>query len=113
MLYSDIRRAHLRAPFSSDELDPKRRQQVGDILSALVEIDHAYEADLETVRTSDAPVTIKQRVLDNMRQTHQQRRSLYVSQLGELQNQQPGRPGPSSRWCHWSSGKGRGNITSD
>ncbi len=87
MLRSDIRRAHLRESISDRQQGSERRQQVRELLLALAEIDHAYEVDLETVRTSDAPIAIKQNVIDALRQRHQEHRAPYLQELEMLQNQ--------------------------
>jgi hypothetical protein len=85
MLRSDPHRAHLR-PFASDhQCASECRKHVRALLATLTEIDHAYEVDLETVRTSDAPSTIKQAVIDTLRQKHQERRSAYLRELARLQ----------------------------
>ncbi len=97
MLRSDIRRAHLRAPISYHLLDLEHRQKVRELLAALAEIDHAHQVDLETVRTSDVPIMIKQIVLNNMRQRHQVRRAPYLHELETLQNQWRGDRRGSSR----------------
>ncbi len=85
MLRSDFRHAPLRASTPDHQHDPEHVQKVRELLSALVEIDHAYEVDLETVRTSDAPIPIKQKVIDTLRQRHQERRAPFVRQLEALQ----------------------------
>ncbi len=84
MLRSDIRRAHLRESISDRQQGSERRQQVRELLLALAEIDHAYEVDLETVRTSDAPIAIKQTVIDTLRLRHQECRASYLRALQDL-----------------------------
>ena len=84
MLRSDIRRVHLRASSSDRQITPERRQQVRELLFALAQIDHAYEVDLETVRTSDAPIAIKQTVIDTLRLRHQECRAPYLRALLDL-----------------------------
>ena len=78
MLRSDSRHAYLRAPASDHPCASEHREQVRELLAALAEIDHAYEVDLETVRTSDAPIAIKQTVIDTLRQRHQEHRAPYL-----------------------------------
>ena len=84
MLHSDIRRAHLRTSISDRQPDLDRRQQVRELLLALAEIDHAYEVDLENVRTRDAPIAIKQTVIDTLLLRHQERRAPYLRALLDL-----------------------------
>ncbi len=84
MLRSDIRRAHLRAFTSDQRWTSEYHEQVRELLVALAEIDHAYEVDLETVRTSDAPIAIKQTVIDTLRQRHQEHRAPYLRELARL-----------------------------
>ena len=83
MLRSDIRRAHLRASTSDQRWTSEYHEQVRELLVALAEIDHAYEVDLDTVRTSDAPIAIKQNVINTLRQWHQERRSPYLRELAK------------------------------
>ncbi len=111
MLRSDIRRAQMRTSISDRQPDLEHRQKVRELLAALAEIDHAYQVDLETVRTSDVPIMIEQIVLNNMRQRHQVRRAPYLHELETLQNQWRGDRRRSSRGCHWPSGTGAGNIS--
>ena len=85
MLRSGIRRAHLRATTSDYRCAAEQREQVRALLAALAEIDHAYEVDLETVRTSEAPITIKQNVIDTLRRRHQECRAPCVQALVALQ----------------------------
>ena len=85
MLRSDIRRAHLRAATSDHQCASEHRQQVREVLAALAEIDHAYKVDLETVRTSEAPITIEQNVIDTLRRRHQECRAPCVQALVALQ----------------------------
>jgi hypothetical protein len=84
MLRSDGRGAHMRASALDRELNWHRDEQVRELLSALAEIDHAYEVDLETVRTSDAPVAIKQSVIDALRKRRQEHRAPYLRALHRL-----------------------------
>lgn len=84
MSLTDIRRALGRAPASGRRSGPERRQQVRDLLAALAEIDHAFEADLETVRTSDAPVAVRQGVVDTLRLRHRERRAPLLRKLEAL-----------------------------
>jgi hypothetical protein len=84
MLRSEFRRAHLRASISDNHRDQEHPQQVRELLDAMFEIDRAYEIDLETVRTSNAPITLKQTVLDNLRQRHREHRAPYLQALKEL-----------------------------
>ena len=90
MLRSDIRRAYLRAPTSDQHPDLECQQKVQELLAAVAEIDWAYEADLETVRTSDAPIAIKQTVINTLRQQHQERRASYTRKLQALQRRKRG-----------------------
>ncbi len=110
MLRSDIRRAHMHASISDRQQGSERRQQVRELLFALAEIDHAYEVDLETVRTSDAPIAIKQTVIDTLRQRHQEHRALYVRELHELQKHSRSSEEHLPQRCHWSEGKCAGIV---
>jgi hypothetical protein len=96
MLRSDIRRASARAVTLDGQRASERTEHVRALLAALTEIDHAYEADLETVRTSDAPIAIKQAVIDTLRQRHQERRAPYLQKLQALQTRGCSRPGGAS-----------------
>lgn len=84
MLRSDIRGAHLRASAPDHEFGRRRRQQVRELLAALAEIDHAYEIDLETVRTSDVSLAIKHSVTDALRKRHQEHRAPYLRELHQF-----------------------------
>ncbi len=60
---------------------------------AVAEIDCAYEADLETVRISDAPIPIKQTVINTLRRRHQERRAAYLRRIEEMKKEMvPRRP---------------------
>jgi hypothetical protein len=50
-------------------------------------LDHAYEADLETVTKSEVPDAVKQEVTRTLQQRHQVSRAPYVRQLAMLQRQ--------------------------
>jgi hypothetical protein len=69
-----------------------------ELLAALAEIDRAYEVDLETVRTSDAPIAIKQTVIDTLRQQHQERRALYLRKLEAARRKRIGEVKIGSLW---------------
>ena len=84
MLRSDTRRAPRRAS-APHRLNTRRLLAIRSLLTALAEIDHAYEADLETVRASDAPEQIKENVLKTLQQRHQEHRAPYIRQLHVLQ----------------------------
>ncbi len=93
MLRSDIRRAYLRAPTSDHHPDLECQQKVQELLMAVAEIDRAYEGDLETVRTSDAPIAIKQTVINTLRRRHQERRAAYLGSMEEMKKEMvPRRP---------------------
>ncbi len=64
---------------------PHVLQQVQSLLSALADLDCAFESDLATVRASDVPEVIKQEVLRTLDERHQERRALLVHQLERLQ----------------------------
>ncbi len=69
-----------RAYYAPDVL-----RQVQSLLSALADLDCAFESDLATVRASDVPEVIKQEVLRTLDERHQERRALLVHQLERLQ----------------------------
>ena len=64
---------------------PAALHALHSLSATLEDLDCAYEADLETVRTSDAPIVIKQTVIDTLRQRHQEHRALYIRELQELE----------------------------
>src|SRR3712207_6451700 len=55
------------------------------LLSALAEIDLAYESDLEVVRTSAANEDLKTVAMGNLRQLHDRQRAPLVRQLTRLE----------------------------
>ena len=63
---------------------PHVLQQVQSLLSALADLDCAFESDLATVRASNAPEVIKQEVLRTLDERHQERRTPIVRQLEAL-----------------------------
>jgi hypothetical protein len=98
MLRSGIRGVHQRASASDHPCASEHRKQVRELLAALAEIDHAYEVDLETVRTSDAPIAIKQTVIDTLRQQHQERRAPYLRKLEAARRKRIGEVKIGSLW---------------
>ena len=64
---------------------PHVLRQAQSLLSALADLDCAFESDLATVRASDVPEVIKQEVLRTLDERHQERRALLVHQLERLQ----------------------------
>ena len=56
-------------------------------LAALADLDHAYEADLETVTKSEVPDAIKQEVIRTLQWRHQVSRAPYIRQLAVLHRQ--------------------------
>jgi hypothetical protein len=85
MMGSDTRGVPWHARTSDHASGWTLRTRIQSILAALAEIDRAYATDLDTVRTSAAPVEIKQGVIDTLRQKHQERRAPYLQELRALQ----------------------------
>ncbi len=110
MLRSDLRRARLRASTSDHQHALEHHERMRELIAALAEIDQAYDIDLETVRTSDAPIAIKQTVLDTLRQQHQERRAPYLRELAELQKHSRIQGADPSPNCHWSAGQRAGIL---
>jgi len=63
---------------------PHVLQQVQSLLSALADLDCAFESDLATVQASEVPEVIKQEVLRTLQERHQERRTPMVRQLEAL-----------------------------
>ena len=57
-----------------------------DLLSALADIDLAYECDLEFVRNSAANEDLKTVAIGNLQQLHHRRRAPIVRRLTALEN---------------------------
>ena len=68
-----------RAYYAPDVL-----QQVQSLLSALADLDCAFESDLATVQASEVPEVIKHEVLRTLQERHQERRTPMVRQLEAL-----------------------------
>ncbi len=69
-----------RACYPPDALGSTQR-----LLAALADLDRAYESDVETVRSSNAPEVIKQTVVQTLEHQHQHRRAPLARQLEALQ----------------------------
>lgn len=74
------REGDARAYYAPDLLAAMQR-----LLSALADLDRAYDIDQETVRSSNVPEVIRQGVIQTLEQRHQERRSPLVRQLETLQ----------------------------
>ena len=78
--HKPARAGDARTYFSPDVLG-----RMQSLLAALADLDCAYESDLDTVRSSDAPEVIRQAVIRTLEQQHQNRRAHLVRQLEALQ----------------------------
>ncbi len=96
MIGSDTRGVPWHARTSDRASGRTLRTRIQSILAALAEIDRAYATDLDTVGTSDAPVEIKQGVIDTLRQKHRERRAPYLQELQALQTRGYSGPGGAS-----------------
>jgi hypothetical protein len=69
---------------SASTYSPTILPRLQTTLAALADLDHAYEADLETVTKSGAPDAIKQEVIRSLQQRQQVSRAPYIRQLAAL-----------------------------
>ena len=76
---------HQHAAFYS----PTRLSALQALLAALADLDCALEVDLETVETSAIPGALKEGIISNLHQRHQERRAPYVRQLETLHGGRP------------------------
>jgi len=60
------------------------------LLSTLTDIDFAHEHEVERVRASTTPPSLKASLIRKLAQNHHDRRAPYLHQITRLQSREPG-----------------------
>ena len=64
---------------------PALLHELQSTLAALADLDCAFDLDIEVVRDSRIPKSLKEAAVEGLQKQHQQRRASYVRQLSALQ----------------------------
>ena len=64
---------------------PALLHELQSTLATIADLDCAFDLDIEVVRDSRIPKSLKEAAVEGLQKQHQQRRALYVRQLTALQ----------------------------